>query len=398
MLHGKSLHCKSVISFRRLAVEESASLASDRMKPRIGFVLEQALGHVAYGMSLRRALSTRDDIECEWLEVSFDEEGLGRVPILGKSYMLRGNVRARGAIARAHRRRSLDALFMHTSMIGLLAMDYITKIPTMLSLDATPLNYDELAEWYGHKAQSAPIERAKFWVHRAVMRRALRMTTWSQWAKDSLVRHYGVAADAVTVIHPGTTLADFPEPGAHRPRRPGPVRILFVSSDFVRKGGDLLLTVFRRHLSASSELHLVTAAEVPSGEGVWVHRGVKPHSRELLELYSDADVFAFPTRADCFGVVLAEAMAASLPIVTTRVAAIPEAVRDGDSGFVIEVDDADALRDRLERLVSSPDLRRRMGRCSRSVGEERFDMVKNANRIAELLLDLSRNCSTVRRA
>src|SRR5882672_2784323 len=365
------------------------------MKPRIGFVLEQALGHVAYGMSLRRALSARNDIESEWLEVSFDEEGFGQVPIVGKSYVLRGNVRARSAIARAHRRRPLNALFMHTSMIGLLAMDYISKIPTMLSLDATPLNYDELAAWYGHRTQNAAIERGKLFVHRAVMRRARRMTTWSQWAKDSLVRHYGVVADAVTVIHPGATFANFPDPSTRSQRRPGPMRILFVGGDFVRKGGDLLLEVFRRHLRGSSELHLVTAADVPSGDGVWVHRGLKPHSAELLALYADADVFAFPTRADCFGVVLAEAMAAGLPIVTTRVAAIPEAVRDGESGsgFVIEVDDAEALRERLERQAKSPDLRKRMGRYSRSVGEESFDMDKNANRIAEVLVDLSRDGS-----
>ena len=71
------------------------------MKPRVGFVLEQALGHVAYGMSLRQALSKRGDIECEWLEVSFDDEGFGRVPLLGKSYALRGNVRARANCRRA---------------------------------------------------------------------------------------------------------------------------------------------------------------------------------------------------------------------------------------------------------------------------------------------------------
>ena len=360
------------------------------MKPRVGFVLEQALGHVAYGMSLRQALSKRGDIECEWLEVSFDDEGFGRVPLLGKSYALRGNVRARRQIAGAHRRRPLDALFVHTSMIGLLSLDYMRAIPTMLSLDATPLNYDELGAWYGHKKQNRWVERAKLLVHRAVMRRARTVTTWSQWAKDSLVRDYGVAADAVSVIPPGTTLSNFPDPSTRGPRRPGPMRILFVGGDFVRKGGDLLLDVFRKHLRRSCELHMVTNADIPTGDGVWSYRGIKPHSPDLLALCAEADVFAFPTRADCFGVVLSEAMASSLPIVTTRVAAIPEAITDGQSGFVIESGDAEALRDRLERLAASPDLRARMGRSSRRVGEDRFDMDKNANRIADLLLELSR--------
>jgi glycosyltransferase involved in cell wall biosynthesis len=368
------------------------------MMPRVGFVLEQALGHVAYGMSLRRALSTRSDIECEWIDVSFSEGGLGRVPFLGTSYALRGNVRARLGIARAHRRRPLNALFIHTSMVGLLSLDYIRRIPTMLSLDATPLNYDELAAWYGHKTQNAVVERGKLMVHRAVMARARKITTWSEWAKASLVEHYGVAAERVVVIPPGTTLENFPDPSTRGTRRPGPMRILFVGGDFERKGGDLLLDVFRKYLRATCELHLVTNADVPSRDGVWSYRGVKPHSRELLALYADADVFAFPTRADCYGVVLSEAMASSLPIVTTRVAAIPEAVQDGESGFVIESDDAEALRDRLERLAQSPELRAQMGRCSRRVGEERFDMNKNANQIAEILLKLGKRRSAGREA
>jgi len=182
------------------------------MPPRVGFVLEQALGHVAYGMSLRRSLATCAALDCEWLDVSFSEDGFGRIPVLGRIYALRGNVRARAAIARAHRARPLDAMFVHTSMIGLLAADYIGRIPTILSLDATPLNYDELARWYEHKRQSVLIERLKLAVHRAVMRRARKITVWSQWARDSLVRDYQVPSEVISVIYPGTTFSNFPDP------------------------------------------------------------------------------------------------------------------------------------------------------------------------------------------
>ena len=54
-------------------------------------------------------------------------------------------------------------------MIGVLAADYVARIPTMLSFDATPINYDELASWYGHEVQTGPLERAKLAVHRAVV-------------------------------------------------------------------------------------------------------------------------------------------------------------------------------------------------------------------------------------
>ena len=148
------------------------------------------------------------------------------------------------------------------------------------------------------------------------------------------------------------------------------------------------MRVYREHLSSLCELHLVTTANIAPQPSVFVHRGLEPQSPELLRIYAEADVFVMPTRADCFGVVFAEAMAASLPIVTTRVAAIPEVVRDGETGFVIEVDDHEALRRRLELLVCDADLRETMGRRARSVGEERFDMNKHAERLVDLLFGI----------
>jgi glycosyltransferase involved in cell wall biosynthesis len=362
-------------------------------RPRIGFVLEQGLGHVAYGQSLRHALESRTDIECVWLEVRFGQEGVGRIPVLGRNYAFRGNLRARLAIRRAHAERPLDALFLHTEAISLFSGDCMARIPTLLSLDATPKNYDALGAWYRHAVSPAPIEHAKLLAHRHAMRQARRITAWSEWAKRSIVDEYGIASDAVVVIHPGTTLASFPDPASRPPRKPGPVRILFVGGDFERKGGDLLLEVFREHLQGTCEMDLVTGSNVPSGDGVRVHRGVKPHSPLLLGLYADADVFVLPTRADCSPVVLGEAMASSLPIVTTRVAGVPEAILEGESGFLIERDDAEALRDRLTRLAADAGLRARMGRAARRFGEERFDMRKNANRIADILVALGRGQS-----
>lgn len=360
------------------------------MKPRIGFVIEQALGHVAYGLGLRQALARREDMQSIWLDIPFDEGSLGSVPVIGKNWTVRGSLRARRAIAEAGRAQPFDALFIHTQTIGLFSAAHMVRTPTLLSLDATPLNYDELAGSYGDKVHGPLLEGAKLYAHRAVMRRASHFTTWSEWAKASLVRDYLVEPEKITVIHPGTVLGNFPEPSSRPARRDGPLRILFVGANFVRKGGDLLLDVFRRHLRGRAELHLVTAGEVPSEPGVHVYRGLKPHSRELLQRYAEADVFVLPTRGDCLAVVLGEAMASCLPIITTRVGAHAEAVEEGESGFVIERDDAEALRDRLERLISEPERAARMGRRSREVGEAKFDMTKNANRIAQILLDLKK--------
>jgi len=359
------------------------------VRPRVAFVIEQALGHVAYGIGLRSALSPREDIESQWIDVPYAMGKFERYSWVGRNWTVRGSARAWRQIRDAHRQKPLDAMFLHTQTLSLFAGGHMGRIPTLLSLDATPRNFDELGAAYEHAVGTGPTEKLKLLLHRAVMRRAARLTAWSQWTKDSLVRDYGVRADDVTVVHPGTVLSNYPNPAERTVRRDGPLRVLFVGGDFVRKGGDLLLDVFRRHLRGQCELHLITSADVPAGDGVFVYRGLKPHSPELLARYRDADVFALPTRGDCLAVVLGEAMASCLPIITTRVGAHPEAVEDASSGYLLTVDDAEGLRSSLVRLASDRELAFRMGQRSRKIGEERFDMHKNANKIADMLLELA---------
>ncbi|HET9959497.1 MAG TPA: hypothetical protein VFQ61_33630, partial [Polyangiaceae bacterium] len=88
------------------------------MKPRVGFVVEQALGHVAYGQSLRKALAGREDLEIVWLEIPYGFEGMGKIPLVGRNWTLRGSARAFRAIQQAHAKTPLDALFLHTQTIS----------------------------------------------------------------------------------------------------------------------------------------------------------------------------------------------------------------------------------------------------------------------------------------
>ena len=76
-------------------------------------------------------------------------------------------------------------------------------------------------------------------------------------------------------------------------------------------------------------------------------------------LYAAADIFAFPSRYEAFGVALLEAMAAGLPSVVTRVGGIGEVTNEEASLFV-EPDDVDGLAEGLTRLIEDEELRVRM--------------------------------------
>jgi glycosyltransferase involved in cell wall biosynthesis len=358
--------------------------------PTIGFVIEQTLGHVTHTDNLQRAIDPDPRVEARWCLVPFAVDGwAARLPG-GRNWTVRSGVRARGLLRRARRTGRPDALFIHTQVPGVLIPDWIARYPSVVSIDATPQQYDALGEFYAHTPGSARAERLKWNLNRRCFDGARAVVAWSQWAKAGLIEGYGVPADKIHVLAPGVRIADWTPPADTR-RPEVPVRILFVGGDLARKGGTTLLAAFRllrEELTGSGidvELHLATGAEVAPEPGLVVHHGLKPNSAELKSLYFQSHIFCLPTRGDCLPMVLSEAGAAGLPLVSTDVAAIGEIVRDGETGFLVPPDDVHKLATRLQQLVVDPELRARLGAGARALVERDYDAVANAGRLVELL-------------
>ncbi|HKF76246.1 MAG TPA: glycosyltransferase family 4 protein [Candidatus Dormibacteraeota bacterium] len=349
---------------------------------RFLFVMEQTLGHVAHTRNLERALGRQDWIQGDVARLPFEASGPWRLPGL-RNWSVRSSLMARAALRRRLRQGPLDAAFVHTQVASLLSAGVMGRVPTVVSLDATPRNFDDVGQAYGHRRRGALSEAAKTLVNRRALLAAAALVTWSRLAADSLTADYGVPPQRVHVIPPGVDTERF------RPRGEAPadgaVRVLFVGGDFVRKGGRDLLVAMD---GLQAELDVVTAAPVgptPPGVRCRVHRGLGPGDPALLELYRRADVFALPSHGDCLPQVLAEAAAAGLPIVSTPTGAVPEIVRDGVNGLLVPVASPAALRTALGRLIERPALRQAMGRESLALARRDHDAMVNHGRIFELM-------------
>ena len=100
-------------------------------------------------------------------------------------------------------------------------------------------------------------------------------------------------------------------------------------------------------------------------------------------VYEAADVVCQASRwQEAFGWSIAEAMSCRKPLVATRVGAIPELVKDGDSGFLVPPGNAGAMAERILQLLGDRGLRERMGASGRKAVEANFNLKTN---VAELL-------------
>jgi glycosyltransferase involved in cell wall biosynthesis len=207
----------------------------------------------------------------------------------------------------------------------------------------------------------------------------------------------------VELAYHGIDLARFPAPGAPARARDGrnaadPVVILSVARLVEKKGADVLLEALSR---VSPKLHwkLVHVGGGPLGrrlirlannlgmQGRVEWRGALTQDRLLVE-YRNADVFALASRVardgdrDGLPNVLMEAQSQGLACVATRVSAIPELVRDGETGLLVQERDPVALAAALEALIANPARRRALGQAGQARVAERFALDGNLEPLA----------------
>jgi glycosyltransferase involved in cell wall biosynthesis len=104
-----------------------------------------------------------------------------------------------------------------------------------------------------------------------------------------------------------------------------------------------------------------------------------------MQSFMSSDIFVHPSFNDCLPLVLIEAMQHSLPIVSTFEGAIPDAVEDGITGFLVPQKNASALADKLETLIKDTELRLKMGQAGRNKYESEFTLEKFEQRMKEIL-------------
>jgi len=197
----------------------------------------------------------------------------------------------------------------------------------------------------------------------------------------SLIDQYACPPDKVLCVYAGSNASVFEESFHHD--HYSYKNILFVGRDWHRKGGPELVEAFKSVLKLHPEAKLTIVGcspklDVPNCEVV----GQVPLD-QVPHYYKRASIFCMPTKREPFGIVFVEAMRYKLPIVATNIGAIPDLVKEGVNGYLVQPGDIDPLAKALIDLLAQPDKCQAFGLKGYQIATEKYTWESVGLRIKE---------------
>lgn len=224
--------------------------------------------------------------------------------------------------------------------------------------------------------------------HRQARERALadRILCGSSFVAGVL-QEEGVDPAKIRVVPLGIDTAFRVERGSQGPRKA--LHVLFVGNEGLRKGLGYLLQAVKVLKSSSIRVRIAGHPGF-TDEGMSHVRQVCEECRPVLRsempaCYAWADVLVLPTVSDTFGLVILEAMARGLPVITTTASGGPDVIRHGVDGWIVPVRDSASIARRLDQLASTPGLLAAMSSAARERSAE-FDSVTYRKRLLEAIV------------
>lgn len=258
----------------------------------------------------------------------------------------------------------------------------IPSLPHFVYTDHTHL------ENLNYAADGARNLYAPAWVRleKEIYRNAAITFVRSSNVQRSLIEQYGRPSEKIVLAYAGSNALVSPVKTENSDYRQ-PV-ILFVGLDWKRKGGPDLVEAFKRVLELCPKARLILVGATPDVQIPNCELVGKVPPEQLDSYYQKASVFCLPTHQEPFGIVFIEAMASHLPIVATRVGAIPDFVEEGKNGFLVEAGDVAGIASALLRLLQDPNLCRTFGEHSFRITQDRYSWNAVGARFQESILNV----------
>lgn len=204
-----------------------------------------------------------------------------------------------------------------------------------------------------------------------VFSKALAVTAISTEIKKHIL-DFGTDPDKIYSIPNGVFLDEFKmSDTAKKKCRNNNTYILYIGSLIRRKGVDILIKAFLKVKKNILNLKLKIAGEGPEkGKLMELVNELKisdsvsflgiVRGREKIQLLNDAILLACPSRREPFGIVVLEGFASGIPVIASRVGGIPDIIKDGENGVLIEPENPEQLAEKIELFINDNIFRKKL--------------------------------------
>jgi len=253
-------------------------------------------------------------------------------------------------------------------------------------------------------------EKAIGFIYRTLLRHANLVICVSNDTKRQMKKYVKAASKVVVVYNSvdvknirnistrGNPLSDY---GIAQ----GDFVITYVGNLIKRKGPDILAKAFSRVLvkeSHNSKMYLVVVGGDPLGEeGPIISQMRKDlafteaNNRSIFmgsipdasQVIANSSVLVLPARMESFGLVLIEAMALGVPVISTNCFSIPEVVENGVTGLLVPPEDEIALSEAIYLIYSSPNFRRSLIQKATEIVESKFDLLNQSRALYQIVFN-----------
>lgn len=242
---------------------------------------------------------------------------------------------------------------------------FVDGLPVVYVTDATIP--DLIASYEMFQRLSPAAQRNAIAAERHAFERSFLIQLPSRWAHRSAVEKQGAPEDRIAEIAWGANIA--PEHRSARTIGRGPVRLLFVGTDWERKGGAIALETIEELNRRGIEARLdVVGRSAPAGETLpnvtfhgFIDKRTAAGRAHLEALYDGANFLLLPSLGEAYGIVFAEAAHHGLPSLAYAIGGVTSVVLNGKTGILLPAGARGGdFAEEVERLLDAPEVYARM--------------------------------------
>lgn len=206
------------------------------------------------------------------------------------------------------------------------------------------------------------------------LEKAAAIIVYNQWSQEI----FSIYNPNVFVIPGGVDTEFFHPVDSSKVRLDNEKKIIFMPGRVFdpRKGLSVLKDAVVKLKKKRNDFHVIVTDSEKYDDGIVKSTGWLSQ-KELAELYKTAYICVVPSAwHEPFGLVALEAMASGVPVIASDVGGLRDIVRDNVTGYLVPINDSEALAQKIEYLLDHPEVREKMGKLAREVATEEFDWNK----------------------